>query len=200
MRISNTCNSKTTNKCYIVISFVAWLFSKFCPCNEYGGSRGLGGGFVTQRPSWLDGLIKRCNRGEWWNAKSRCLLALIFAFFHLSLSPRDTVTSFSLFRNILHFKSDVWLAPPAALLIEMSFGCAAGGPGQGRTQLCRFQLVGISCWSHFAVWANDLLAVVGNANKVMWGRVWALQMNIEHAGVCYKGTAVLVSSVVSKAK
>lgn len=35
-------------------------------------------------------------------------------------------------RSMVHFKSDVWLAPPGAILIEMSFSCAAGEPGQGR--------------------------------------------------------------------
>lgn len=40
-------------------------------------------------------------------------------------------------RSMVHFKSDVWLAPPGAILIEMSFGCTAGEPGPGTCSCVR---------------------------------------------------------------
>lgn len=131
MRLSNTCNSKTTNKWYIVISFIAWLFFKFSPCNEYGGSRGWG---VRHPKAKLIGRTNQKIQSRWM---MKCKIEMsarsdicIFPFEPFSTRRCHLIQPL---RNIVHFKSDVWLAPPAAILIEMSFGCAAGEPGQGRT-------------------------------------------------------------------
>lgn len=77
------------------------------------------------------------------------------------------------------------------------FRLCGGGTGAGDAQLCLFQLVGISRWSHFALRANDSLAAAGAADEVTRGKDGAPEISMERAGVCCRGTVALVSPEVA---
>lgn len=88
---------------------------------------------VTHRPSWLELLIKRYNWVRMMKRKiemSALSDICIFPFKSSSLRHRHLIQAPQFLRNAVHFKSDVWLALPATILIEILFFfffCYAGG-------------------------------------------------------------------------